>query len=164
MTYSEKLKDPRWQKKRLEILNRDGWKCQECSGKDSELNVHHRSYHPGLDPWDYPVAELVTLCRSCHEIRTSLDERMTALLGTVSGGAIAVFVALLESIKKEEVANGSHLPKVPNVELLTQFFVHSCQSTWSSFYSPSYILSSVDLLRSRLDAVGLEQTRKENKP
>lgn len=30
MSYAEQLKDPRWQKKRLEILNRDEWKCTWC--------------------------------------------------------------------------------------------------------------------------------------
>lgn len=28
--YAKKLMDPRWQKKRLEIFKRDGWKCQNC--------------------------------------------------------------------------------------------------------------------------------------
>ncbi len=27
MTYAEQLKDPRWQKRRLEILQRDEWRC-----------------------------------------------------------------------------------------------------------------------------------------
>lgn len=49
MTYKEKLKDPRWQKKRLEIFDRDGWKCVECGDKDSTLNVHHIFYLSGLD-------------------------------------------------------------------------------------------------------------------
>lgn len=42
--YSEKLKDPRWQKKRLEILNRDEFACRFCGDNKSTLNVHHISY------------------------------------------------------------------------------------------------------------------------
>ena len=38
-TYLEKLKDPRWQKKRLEILERDGWKCMACGEKEKTLRV-----------------------------------------------------------------------------------------------------------------------------
>ena len=30
MSYSDQIKSVQWQKKRLEILNRDGWKCVEC--------------------------------------------------------------------------------------------------------------------------------------
>lgn len=65
--YSKKLKDPRWQKKRLEILERDDWSCQKCSDTESTLVVHHRRYIYGKDPWDYPNYMLVTLCESCHE-------------------------------------------------------------------------------------------------
>lgn len=64
MTYSEKLKDPRWQKKRLEIFERDGFTCQMCSDKDKTLNVHHSKY--GGDPWECPNEFLTTLCDDCH--------------------------------------------------------------------------------------------------
>ncbi len=65
--YSEKLKDPRWQKKRLEIFQRDEFTCQRCFDDKSTLNVHHRRYIPGRDPWDYPDYLLITLCENCHE-------------------------------------------------------------------------------------------------
>lgn len=56
--YSERLKDPRWQKKRLEIFERDKWQCQFCEDKDSTLVVHHKDYVKGKEPWDYPNSEL----------------------------------------------------------------------------------------------------------
>jgi hypothetical protein len=65
--YYEKLKDPRWQKKRLEILERDEFTCQQCMDDKSTLNVHHRRYIKNRDPWDYPNDALITLCESCHE-------------------------------------------------------------------------------------------------
>lgn len=65
--YSEKLKDPRWQRRRLEIMERDGWTCQSCGATDKTLAVHHRRYHRGLEPWDYPPESLVTVCEDCHE-------------------------------------------------------------------------------------------------
>lgn len=65
--YSEKLRDPRWQRKRLEVLQRDEWHCQICFDGESTLHVHHRYYERGKDPWDYPDRALVTLCESCHE-------------------------------------------------------------------------------------------------
>lgn len=66
MTYSEKLQDPRWQKKRLEVMERDGWQCQHCHSATKPLTVHHLRYRPGRDPWDYASAELLTLCSDCH--------------------------------------------------------------------------------------------------
>ncbi len=67
MTYREKFKDPRWQKKRLEIMERDGFKCRCCGSEKSTLNVHHSYYVKGRDPWHYPQFSLRTLCEECHE-------------------------------------------------------------------------------------------------
>ena len=65
--YSEKLKDPRWQKKRLKILERDDFTCQKCHDSESTLHVHHLRYFPEKDPWDYDDNILITLCEDCHE-------------------------------------------------------------------------------------------------
>jgi hypothetical protein len=66
MTYSEKLRDPRWQKKRLQIFSRDGFKCISCNDPDTELQVHHLKYQG--EPWEAPDEFLITLCRHCHSI------------------------------------------------------------------------------------------------
>lgn len=63
--YSEKLKDPRWQKKRLEVLERDGFMCQMCACGEP-LQIHHIKYITGLEPWDYDPKFLVALCAWCH--------------------------------------------------------------------------------------------------
>src|SRR5690349_9251321 len=66
--YSAKLKDPRWQKKRLSILERAGWKCQCCEDDKSTLQVHHLIYGD-CEPWDVPDETLECLCEACHEWR-----------------------------------------------------------------------------------------------
>jgi len=67
-TYAEKLKDPRWQKKRLEVFERDDWTCQECGDKTNTLVVHHEKYSKQYkNPWDYPFKLLSTLCEKCHD-------------------------------------------------------------------------------------------------
>lgn len=66
-TYSERLKDPRWQRKRLEIFERDGFACRVCGDTKKELQVHHIMYLAGLEPWNYPGEVLVTLCVAHHE-------------------------------------------------------------------------------------------------
>lgn len=65
--YFEKLRDPRWQKMRLEIMQRDNFECRVCGEKDKTLNVHHGYYARKTDPWDYPDNTLWTLCEGCHE-------------------------------------------------------------------------------------------------
>ena len=69
-TYAEKLKDPRWQKMRLKVLERDEWECKICGSGDITLHVHHRYYKPNAEPWDYPLESLDTLCADCHEEET----------------------------------------------------------------------------------------------
>ena len=65
--YSEKLKDPRWQQKRSDILARDNSRCTKCkSSKKRILHVHHIDYIPGIEPWEYPNDMLTTLCMDCH--------------------------------------------------------------------------------------------------
>jgi len=66
MNYAEKLKSPKWQKKRLEILERDEWKCRICLRDSVPLHVHHRYYFRDKDPWDYDEGFLITLCKDCH--------------------------------------------------------------------------------------------------
>ena len=74
MNYAEKLKDPRWQKKRLKILERDNWCCQWCGTEENTLNVHHLKYSNG-DPWDIEDHHLTTLCEDCHEKYPELINR-----------------------------------------------------------------------------------------
>lgn len=76
-TYAEKLRDPRWQKMRLQVMGRDEFKCRACGSATETLNVHHSYYTKWADPWDYPLAHLVTLCESCHK---SVETRRTYLL------------------------------------------------------------------------------------
>jgi len=74
MKYSDKLKDPRWQKKRLSILERDDWTCQYCEDNESTLHVHHLNYATE-DPWDEENNNLVTICESCHKKEHKHRER-----------------------------------------------------------------------------------------
>jgi 5-methylcytosine-specific restriction endonuclease McrA len=66
-TYLENLKDPLWQRKRLEILNRDGFRCQFCNDDKNTLTVHHKIYRKNSLPWEYEDHELITLCEPCHK-------------------------------------------------------------------------------------------------
>lgn len=72
MTYQEKLKNPKWQKKRLEILERDNWTCTNCGDTENELHVHHEKYENQKNPWETSNDNLATLCKNCHFIFTFL--------------------------------------------------------------------------------------------
>jgi 5-methylcytosine-specific restriction endonuclease McrA len=64
--YSQKLRNGKWQRRRLEILERDNFCCRACFDENN-LSVHHVKYLKKHDPWDYPDDYLITLCDDCHE-------------------------------------------------------------------------------------------------
>jgi len=43
--FFELYKRPEWQKKRLEIMERDNFKCRSCGEDTKILNIHHRYYY-----------------------------------------------------------------------------------------------------------------------
>lgn len=65
-TYGDKLKDPRWQKLRLQVMERDKFTCRCCRDTETTLNIHHLEY--AGEPWECPIDKLLTLCENCHEI------------------------------------------------------------------------------------------------
>lgn len=90
--YAEKLKDPRWQKRRLEILQRDDFACRDCEATDKTLHVHHCLYRQNLNPWEYRDDELRTLCEDCHQKR-----------GKVEANVKLEFARLLAQMKWEDI-------------------------------------------------------------
>lgn len=82
MTYAEKLRDPRWQKKRLHILDRDDYKCVMCGDEKETLQVHHKKYIRGYEPWDYEDKLLETLCNTCHFIETYYNRESFLIVKT----------------------------------------------------------------------------------
>jgi hypothetical protein len=66
MSYAAKLKDPRWQKRRLHILNQRGWKCERCKDDKTTLHVHHLRYRG--EPWEAMDHDLQVLCEVCHDV------------------------------------------------------------------------------------------------
>jgi len=99
-SYSEELKDPRWQKKRLEIMTRDNWTCQICGDKRDSLQVHHKEYISNKKPWEYSNLFLITLCETCHSIIENSKEKhgkmdfkqmRTACFGSDNDNAFTIY-------------------------------------------------------------------------
>lgn len=78
--YAELLRDPRWQKARLETMQRAGFACERCGDKETTLNVHHKNYKRNHAPWEYELSNFVCLCRDCHEIVHKQKEMINNLL------------------------------------------------------------------------------------
>lgn len=78
MTYAQKLLDPRWQRKKNGILDRDDYTCQKCGSKEKTLHVHHKIYIYGNSPWDYDDVFLETLCLDCHKEEHLSEQEVAA--------------------------------------------------------------------------------------
>jgi hypothetical protein len=81
--YSSRLRDPRWQRRRLEVLEKALWRCSQCGEEKKELQVHHLIYRKGNMPWEYADEDLAVLCVECHELATdakaAIDQGMINL-------------------------------------------------------------------------------------
>lgn len=75
--YAELLRDPRWQERRLRIMEAAKFSCVNCGTTEKTLAVHHKIYIRGRKPWEYEDHLLECICEDCHtrthNKRTELD-------------------------------------------------------------------------------------------
>lgn len=118
-TYSELLKHPNWQRKRLEMLSASDWTCRDCGSKETTLHVHHKKYVKGRKPWEYENNELAVLCEDCHETehveKKVLDTLLQAEWHGVTGekmavGFLAGFLLPMDNGLRDEVLKVKDLP------------------------------------------------------
>ena len=80
--YSKRLKDPRWQRKRLEVMERDKWTCVDTLESDDPLQVHHCWYAKG-GPWETPNKYLITVTEDAHNERHKIESDIKKTLGLI---------------------------------------------------------------------------------
>jgi hypothetical protein len=117
-SYAEKLKDPRWQKKRLEALSNADFCCEACCDSTSTLHVHHKQYFKGREPWEYDVEQLGVLCESCHAEHHSSDDLLSVACSyaPIDGGPwsrdeIAYLVAGFIGLEEDAIAQRDEFPE-----------------------------------------------------
>lgn len=84
-TYYELLKDPQWQRRRLEIMNAANFECDNCGASEKTLTVHHKRYIKGLKPWEYEDQYLICLCEDCHKEHHKIDDIIKDKLSLIGG-------------------------------------------------------------------------------
>lgn len=80
MTYTEQLAHPKWQKRRLGMLNAANWSCSQCGCDDVTLHVHHKQYVKGRMAWEYEDSDLAVLCKKCHECQHEAQDALKRIL------------------------------------------------------------------------------------
>lgn len=106
MEWKDQYKHPLWQKKRLEVLEYNGFVCQSCESVDKTIHVHHRRYVKGRKIWEYGVLEFDVLCEGCHSEVHAHKDILMDLISRVPAYEIASFVALVGGFISSEVDIG----------------------------------------------------------
>jgi 5-methylcytosine-specific restriction endonuclease McrA len=97
--YSKLLQDPRWQQKRLLILQRDNWRCTACHDSRSNLQIHHGYYGRNMEPWSYPDESLFVLCDNCHEKAEEAKQAAYEALGHIHPADLWDTVDVLKKVR-----------------------------------------------------------------
>ena len=74
-SFSNAYSDPRWQKLRLRVFERDNYTCQFCGNTSIQQHAHHKWYRDGLLAYQYELKELITLCSICHQKTHDIQEK-----------------------------------------------------------------------------------------
>jgi Zn finger protein HypA/HybF involved in hydrogenase expression len=120
--YSEQVKSPLWQKKRLEVLNLRGFKCEICGNEKDQLHVHHRFYIKGRKIHEYDNDVLQVLCEKCHESEHEISKRANIITQFISINEDCkenINIDLADSIVKI-FANGELLKLTDFIETLNE--------------------------------------------
>jgi len=68
MTYLAQLRHPKWQRKRLEVLQRDGWIVRAAQKGDYAVYADGSKAPIVTGAWEYSGDDLTSLCEDCHEL------------------------------------------------------------------------------------------------
>ena len=122
--YSELLRNPKWQKKRLEIMSRDNFQCQVTFFKDKPLCVHHKRYIKGRKPWEYEDEDLITVTEDIHKAMHKLFKTNNSFADfAVSLECTSTDIYILVSRVDRIVGNeGKHGIKAV-IQLLTAYII-----------------------------------------
>ncbi len=107
-SYAEKLRDPRWQRKRLEVLEAANFRCSWCYNKEETLHAHHTIYIKGREPWEYEDWQIICLCATCHQtwhdIKDELDSYFATLNAENVEWAMRAVYQIMKAQQEEESA------------------------------------------------------------
>ena len=73
VNYKEFLSSEYWQKVKLLVIKRDGYKCVKCKST-TELLPHHLTYKNHFNELNH-LEDLVTFCKYCHDTEHHIKEK-----------------------------------------------------------------------------------------
>lgn len=137
--YQELLNHPKWQRKRLEIMQRDDFKCAICHDDETTLHVHHKKYNNGNKPWEYTNDLLITLCKHCHNFIEILVKRTAGFnIDNLFGGIFKTDYPKIGLIKIYHY----------NTKVIIMFINESGETIMASFLNDNEVFKLIDSFKS----------------
>ena len=103
MTYSQQLRDPRWLKRRQEIIERANNLCEQYGEQSDRFEIHHGYYLKDKMAWEYPDEVLYCLCPDCHY---SIQELMEVAHYHVAKRNLRLYAVIHQIHQNVEVRGG----------------------------------------------------------
>jgi 5-methylcytosine-specific restriction endonuclease McrA len=69
--YQAYLNSSEWRSKRLKVLQRAKFKCEQCKKKQA-TQIHHKSYR---HIFNEPLSDLLAVCATCHREIHGIKEK-----------------------------------------------------------------------------------------
>lgn len=104
--FFEQYKRPEWQRKRLEVMEAAGFRCQECDTGEATLNVHHKLYVRGRKPWEYTTDELECLCEPCHKKNHERRDELKQLVGKMPSHLVDQILGYARAVHVYDIGDG----------------------------------------------------------
>lgn len=160
-SYSELLRDPQWQKKRLEIMSRADFMCENCGDSEKTLAVHHKLYRRGAKPWEYEDHELICVCEDCHSTAHALRDELNSLLATGDESDLYQIVGYLKG-HQSRLFNSAKIFTIGSWEEAAGFV-----DAWRANISPHGFIDlvgadSCQISGDRMKQIMLEQKKKRD--
>lgn len=151
--YMKLYKHPKWQMKRLEVLNYYGTECSSCGDTEKTLHVHHRRYERGKKPWEYEIDNFNVLCETCHEFyhRDKRElQRQIARLSPCQYREVCGYIKALKAIDEFDEDETVNLSDAEELEGAAKYLGIRCSGQilnlthQSSGQIPSLTLESIE--------------------
>ena len=65
-SYDDQLHMKEWHEFMELVLKQKGYRCEIC-GDYKNLQIHHKKYARGHYAWEYPISNMMVLCKDCHK-------------------------------------------------------------------------------------------------
>lgn len=112
MSYSDDLKHPKWQERRLRVFSLAGFKCARCGSGERQLHAHHKLYLRGHKPWEYEDALLECLCELCHDAAHADQEALEYLIAQQPTASLPMMTDAVAASLTNEQADSALSPKM----------------------------------------------------